>query len=60
MITVSVCHEYAEQCRAMAKAVRDKTQRALFLGLADQWDILAKSSPKFLQHKRKIEQRMND
>lgn len=59
MITVRVCHEYAEQCRAMAKAARGET-KALFLKLADQWDILGKSRQKLLRLKREIEQPMND
>ncbi len=53
MMHVSECREFAKECRAMAKAVRNRAQKAQLLRLAEQWDALARARQLAEKPKRK-------
>ena len=48
MLHVIEYRQYAEQCRGMAKAVRNKARRTQLLQLAMQWDAIARNREKLL------------
>ena len=53
MLHVKECREFAEKCRAMARAAKNEIQKTQFLRLADKWDSIAEWRKKFSKLKRK-------
>jgi hypothetical protein len=54
MLHVFEYRQYAEQCRAMARAARNRARRTQLLQLAMQWEIIARQREKLLAAKRPV------
>jgi hypothetical protein len=52
MLQIFEYRHYAEQCRAMARAARNRARRRQFLQLAMQWETIARQREKLLAARR--------